>query len=66
MKWVVSGADSGEMTVKNVERHSKSDGFKGHRNWVRAVDVSPDATEIAAGSTDKTACVWLLSTGEGL
>jgi WD40 repeat protein len=33
---------------------------------VHAVDISPDATKIATGSTDKTACVWSLSTGERL
>jgi WD40 repeat protein len=31
-KWLVSGTDSGEMTVWNAEHHSKVTGFQGHRN----------------------------------
>jgi len=65
-KVIVSGTDSGQVTVWNVERHSKVTEFKAHRNWVRAVDVSSDATKIVTGSDDRTACVWSLSTGAGL
>ena len=64
-KWVAGGTKSG-LTVWNAESHSKVTGFKGHRNWVRAVDVSPDATKVATGSEDKTLCVWSLSTGKRL
>jgi WD40 repeat protein len=67
-KWVVSGTNStrGLVTVWDVESHSRLTGFNGHRNWVRAVDISPDATKIATGSRDKTVCVWSLSTGQRL
>ncbi|KAI9462106.1 hypothetical protein HD554DRAFT_2176084 [Boletus coccyginus] len=40
--------------------------IKGHSGWVRALDVSLDATRIATASGDKIACVWSLSTGEHL
>ena len=62
--WVVSGTHGGLVTVWNSESHSKWTEFGGHREEVFAVDVSPDATKIATGSRDKTACVWSLSTGQ--
>ena len=67
-KRVVSGTNStkGLVTVWDVESHSKLTEINGHRNWVRAVDVSPDGTKIATGSRDKTVCVWSLSNGQRL
>jgi WD40 repeat protein len=67
-RWVVGGTSEGEVTVWNAESHSQVPTFAGHchRSWVRAVDVSPDATKIATGSEDKTVCVWGLSTGRRL
>ena len=62
----VSGANSGQVTVWNAEGYSKVTGLNAHRDWVQAVDVSPDGTRIATGSDDKTVCVWSLSTGERL
>ncbi|KAI9571077.1 WD40-repeat-containing domain protein [Boletus coccyginus] len=63
---ISAGTESGWVTVWNAETHSKVTGFKAHNDYVRAVDVSPDATKIMTGSDDKTACVWSLSTGEQL
>ncbi|KAF8134274.1 WD40-repeat-containing domain protein [Boletus edulis] len=63
-KWIVSGTNSGLVTVWNAESHEKVIGLAGHEDWVRAVDVSPDASKIATGSYDKTACIWSLSIGE--
>ena len=65
-KWVVGGTGNGRVIVWNAERHEKVTEFQGHRNWVRAVDVSPDMTRIASGSDDGTACVWSISSGERL
>jgi WD40 repeat protein len=68
-RWVVGGTNEGEVTVWNAESHSQVTTFNNghcHRSWVRAVDVSPDATKIATGSEDKTVCVWALSTGRRL
>lgn len=66
-KWIVSGTwTCGQVTVWDAESHEKVNEFKGHEGVVYAVDISPDATRIATGSGDKTACVWSLSTGERL
>jgi len=64
-KWILSGTGDGQVTVWNSESHSKVTEFRAHDIGV-SVDVSPDATKIATGSQDKTACVWSLSTGERL
>jgi len=65
--WIVSGTRSGHsVMVWNTESHSKVTEFKAHADFVRAVDVSPDAKKIATSSDDRTACVWSLSTGERL
>ena len=62
-KWVVSGTESGQVTVWNAESHSRVTEFQAHDGWVVAADVSPEGTRIATGShSDKTACVWSLST----
>ena len=69
-KWVVAGtgnqAGNGQVIVWNAKHHEKVTEFQGHKNWVRAVDVSPDVMKIASGSDDKTVCVWSLSSGERL
>ena len=64
-RWIVSGTGSGRVVVWNAESHKKACKFKGH-NGVPKVDVSPDATRIASGSSDKTVRVWSRSTGEQL
>ena len=65
-KWIVSGTESGQVTVWNAESHKKVTDFKAHSNLMRALDVSPDGTMIATGSDDKTVCVWSLQTGQRL
>ncbi|KAI9573369.1 hypothetical protein HD554DRAFT_2310612 [Boletus coccyginus] len=65
-KFIVGAMQSGWVTVWNAENHSKVTEFKASNVYVRAVDVSPDATKIATGSNDNTACVWSLPTGERL
>ena len=37
-----------------------------HTDTVFAVDVSPDSTELATGSADKTTCIWNITTGKRL
>ena len=51
----------GDVTMWNPESHEFVVTLLGHAEWVRAVDVSPDASRIATGSYDRTACVWSLS-----
>ena len=65
-KWIVSGTESGQVTVWNAESHEKVTDFKAHNNCMRALDVSPDGTKIATGSDDKTVCVWSIQTGQRL
>ena len=64
-KRIMSGMRSGQVTAWGARRtHKKMIDFRGHSDWVFAMDVSPDATKIASRSWDLTACVYLLSTGE--
>ncbi|KAF8546010.1 WD40 repeat-like protein [Imleria badia] len=79
-KWIVSGSgksvwgktgtvesetgESGRVTVWNAESREKVIEWPAHKDFVRAVDVSPDGTRIATGSDDETVCVWSLSTGQ--
>lgn len=54
----MSGTKNGLATVWNAQSYEKVTEFTRHRNYVRAVDVSPDTTKIPTGSSDETACVW--------
>ena len=63
-RWIVSGTDTGQVTVWNAETHERVMEIKAHRRRVYAVDMSPDGARIATGSEDRSACVWSLSTGE--
>jgi len=56
-KWVVGGTNVGGLTVWK-RGHKEPLVFPAHDEWVRAVDVSPDATRIATGSYDRSVCVW--------
>lgn len=55
---MVNGTKNGLVTVWNAQSYEKVTEFTRHRNYVRAVDVSPDTTKIPAGSSDETACIW--------
>lgn len=64
-KWVVAGTNCGQVTVWNAKKHNKQvemASFSAHPEWVRAVDVSPDAKRIATGSYTRVAYVWSLPT----
>ena len=62
-QWVVCGAEKGasvwdsEIQEKVTEVESK--------NWVNAVDVSPDSTRFATGTANE-ASIWSISSGERL
>ena len=64
-KWIVSGTQR-SVQVWSAESGKKVSEIRGHSGSVHAVDVSPDSTKIASGSSDKTARVWSLSTGQQL
>uniref|UniRef100_A0ACD5GUC0 WD40 repeat domain-containing protein n=1 Tax=Desertifilum tharense IPPAS B-1220 TaxID=1781255 RepID=A0ACD5GUC0_9CYAN len=40
--------------------------FSGHSDWVRAVAITPDGTQVVSGSGDNTLKLWNLQTGEAL
>lgn len=48
----------------HAKTHEKVTEIQCHAKRVYTVDVSPDATRIATGLEDLSACVWSLSTGE--
>ena len=61
-KWVVSGEER-LATVWNRITHQCAFTVDEHTNWVRTVDVSPDSTRFATGSTDHKVYIWDISTG---
>ncbi|KAI9456190.1 WD40-repeat-containing domain protein [Boletus coccyginus] len=63
---IVSGTESGWVTVWNAKTRSKVTEFKAHERSVRMVNISPDATKIVTGSDDSTVCVWSLLIDEKL
>ena len=72
-KWLVCGlrllgSRDGKTNVRvwDTQTHAKVLDIKGHTNSVFAVDVSPDSTKLATGSTDKTANIWNITTGKRL
>ena len=64
-KWIITGYNR-TATVWDAKTHERVTEFKGHRNEVYSVDVSPDSTRVASGSMDRTAYVWSITTGERL
>ena len=72
-KWLVCGLkrldfDDGKTGVRvwDTQTHEEVLNINGHTNSVTAVDISPDSTKLATGSTDETACIWDITTGHQL
>ena len=66
-KWIICGTKGGLVQLWNAEKHEKVNEFKAHSGCVNAVDVSPDSTRVASGSSANcTVCVLSLSTGQQL
>ena len=63
-KWVVCGTWNGA-SVWDAELREKLIDVDS-TNEVRAVDVSPDSTRFATGTTEKEASVWSISSGKRL
>jgi WD40 repeat protein len=67
-RWVATGG--GDMFVKNPELKicEVETGivrtFKGHSDGIDCIDISMDNTQLASGSSDKTARIWNLDTGK--
>ena len=72
-KWLVCGLrrlssndGTANLRVWDTQTNEKVLDIKGHTGSAFAVDVSPDSTKLATGSSDKTACIWNITTGERL
>ena len=72
-KWLVAGLsrlnlNDGKTDVRvwDARTHAKVLEIKGHADSVFGVDISPDSTKLATCSSDKTACIWNITTGERL
>lgn len=65
-RWIVCGTVKGLLQIWDTMENGGDETFQAHTGCVNAVDVSPDSTRIASGSSDKTAYVWSLSTDEQL
>lgn len=53
-----SASDDGQVHVYDSERKTMITSLSGHSSWVLSVDVSPDGSAIATGSSDKTVRLW--------
>lgn len=53
-----SASDDGHIHVYDAERKTLITSLSGHSSWVLSVDVSPDGSAIATGSSDKTVRLW--------
>ena len=65
-KWVVCGATNGA-SVWDAELREKVVEVEGEDSWVVAVDVAPDCTRFATGTSGKEEMtIWSITTGETL
>ncbi|KAL2501192.1 WD repeat-containing protein VIP3 [Forsythia ovata] len=53
-----SASDDGHVHVYDTEGKTLISSLSGHAGWVLSVDVSPDGTAIATGSSDRTVRLW--------
>ena len=51
------------LTPTNTRAGQEIRSLTGHSDWVTSVAFSPDGTQIASGSGDKTVRVWSVETG---
>lgn len=65
-KWIVSGLDC-KVSVWDAKTQKKVvDAAQANEKWVSALDVSPGSTRFASASSDYTANIWSLTTGQRL
>lgn len=66
-KWIVSGGLGCKVTVWDAKNAKKAiEAIQANEKWVSALDVSPGSTRFASASSDYTANIWSLTTGQRL
>ena len=65
-RYLVSGGNSGNLTLHRTSDGQKIFDFVGHTGQVWAVAVSPDGKRLVSGSSDQTVRVWNLETGKNI
>ena len=63
-QWIACGTTKGA-SVWDRELHEKLIDVEG-RNWVDAVDISPDSTRLATGTDKHEVSIWSITTGKRL
>ncbi|OAX37567.1 WD40 repeat-like protein [Rhizopogon vinicolor AM-OR11-026] len=62
-KLIASGDENGQLIAWNGDTgESLTEAVKVHSTWIRSLDFSPDGTELASGSWDKTTELWCTKT----
>ena len=62
----MSGSADNTIKLWNVETGQEIRTLKGHDNYVRSVNFSPDGKTLVSGSADRTIKLWNLGTDWGL
>ncbi|KAF8552461.1 hypothetical protein OG21DRAFT_1511487 [Imleria badia] len=66
-RWLVFGLNQKpNVRVLDAQTHQKVLDIDGDKYSVLSVDISPDSTKFATGSTDNLASIWSITTGERL
>lgn len=64
--FIISGGESGKLTIYDAETGQSVGDFHGHTNDVLAVAVSPDNRYLVSGSSDQTVRLWDLRSLQNL
>ena len=66
-KWIVSGGLDCKVTVWDAKtQKSTVEATQMNEKWISALDVSPGSTRFVSASSDYTANIWSLTTGQRL
>lgn len=67
-KWIASGGLDCKVTVwdAKTQKRAVESTQANEKQWVSALDVSPGSTRFASASSDYTASIWSLATGQRL
>ena len=65
-KYVIIGDGKGQIQIYNFLTGKKSRTFKGHKDEVSSLALSPDGMKLVSGSSDQTAKIWSYAKGNVL